>query len=300
MIGGSFLCRDPDGEVRNAFVLADRHGVVGRHDKDLPTAWENAFYIGGSDDGVIDAGDLSVGVAMCWELIRSQTARRLRGRVDVVVGGSNWVTFPAWHPRVRDPASRGPECGACGVCPRRVRPIRRSAGGARCHRRRAGVQVARPTDDDLPRPLPRWCDDRRCTRSGSWPVEKARKAPATSSPTSTSEHVAPARSSPTGSGSTDVTLSRRPCGTRSELPGVVGIDPTPRVGPPSTQCRATTKPAGPTGHDAGGCRSRHAALDQSVSGLGLFALGDVLPRERFEVAVGRFLDRDQRRIGGLR
>jgi predicted amidohydrolase len=99
MIGGSFLCRDPDGEVRNAFVLADRHGVAGRHDKDLPTAWENAFYIGGSDDGVIGAGDLSFGVAMCWELIRSQTARRLQGRVDVVVGGSNWVTIPEWHPR---------------------------------------------------------------------------------------------------------------------------------------------------------------------------------------------------------
>jgi predicted amidohydrolase len=99
MIGGSFLCRDSDGEVRNAFVLADRSGVVGRHDKDLPTAWENALYVGSSDDGVIGVGDLCVGVAMCWELIRSQTARRLRGRVDVVVGGSNWVTIPPWHPR---------------------------------------------------------------------------------------------------------------------------------------------------------------------------------------------------------
>ena len=99
MIGGSFLCRDPDGEVRNAFVVVDRDGVCGRHDKDLPTAWENAFYVGGSDEGVIGAGELSVGVAMCWELIRSQTARRLRDRVDVVVGGSNWVTIPTWHPR---------------------------------------------------------------------------------------------------------------------------------------------------------------------------------------------------------
>src|SRR4051794_29125981 len=45
LVGGSFLCRDQDGEVRNAYVLARPDGTVaGRHDKDLPTMWENAFY----------------------------------------------------------------------------------------------------------------------------------------------------------------------------------------------------------------------------------------------------------------
>jgi predicted amidohydrolase len=98
-LGGSFLCRDDDGEARNAFVLADAGGVVGRHDKDLPTMWENAFYVGGSDDGVIELRDgLRVGVALCWELMRSQTARRLRGRVDLVLGGSAWWSIPAWRP----------------------------------------------------------------------------------------------------------------------------------------------------------------------------------------------------------
>jgi predicted amidohydrolase len=96
-VGGSFLCRDADGEVRNAFLLVRPDGsVAGRHDKDLPTMWENAFYVGGEDDGVIDAGDATAGVALCWELMRSQTARRLRGRVDVVVGGSGWWSIPAW------------------------------------------------------------------------------------------------------------------------------------------------------------------------------------------------------------
>lgn len=98
-LGGSFLCRDDDGEVRNAFVLADEDGLLGRHDKDLPTMWENAFYVGGSDDGIIELRDgLRVGVALCWELIRSQTARRLRGRVDLVLGGSAWWSIPAWPP----------------------------------------------------------------------------------------------------------------------------------------------------------------------------------------------------------
>lgn len=109
-VGGSFLCQDPPhpnhsrlnpaGDVRNAFLLFGPEGqLLGRHDKDLPTMWENCFYVGGSDDGVIDTDDGAAGVALCWELIRSGTARRLRGKVDVVVGGSCWWTIPAWHPR---------------------------------------------------------------------------------------------------------------------------------------------------------------------------------------------------------
>jgi predicted amidohydrolase len=101
LVGGSFLCRDADGEVRNAFFLATRDGeIVGRHDKDLPTMWENAFYVGGSDDGVIEAGDLTVGAAVCWELMRTQTVRRLRGRIDLALTGSGWWSMSeTWPPR---------------------------------------------------------------------------------------------------------------------------------------------------------------------------------------------------------
>ncbi len=98
LIGGSFLCRDADGEVRNAFLLAGPDGLLGRHDKDLPTMWENALYVGGNDDGIIEAPGLTVGAAVCWELMRSGTARRLRGRVDLVMGGSNWWSIPRWPP----------------------------------------------------------------------------------------------------------------------------------------------------------------------------------------------------------
>lgn len=99
LLGGSFLCRDTDGEVRNAYLLAGPDGsILGRHDKDLPTCWENALYIGGSVDGVIDADGLGVGAAVCWEFMRSGTARRLRSRVDLVMGGSNWWSIPAWPP----------------------------------------------------------------------------------------------------------------------------------------------------------------------------------------------------------
>jgi predicted amidohydrolase len=86
MVGGSFICRDDDGENRNAFLLVTPDGVAGRHDKDLPTMWENAFYVGGDDDGLIATGELDVGAVLCWELMRSATARRLRERVDLLVG----------------------------------------------------------------------------------------------------------------------------------------------------------------------------------------------------------------------
>src|SRR4051812_39751280 len=96
-IGGSFLCRDSDGHARNAYLLVGPGGsILGRHDKDLPTMWENAFYVGGDDDGVIEAGDLCVGAAVCWELMRTQTVRRLRGRVDLVMAGSGWWSIPQW------------------------------------------------------------------------------------------------------------------------------------------------------------------------------------------------------------
>lgn len=97
LVGGSFLCRDADGQVRNAYLLATPDGIAGRHDKDLPTMWENAFYVGGSDDGVIAAGELDVGAAVCWELMRTQTVDRLRGRIDLVMTGSGWWSIP-WAP----------------------------------------------------------------------------------------------------------------------------------------------------------------------------------------------------------
>lgn len=64
LIGGSFLCRDRDGDVRNAFLLAGPGGLLGRHDKDRPTMWENALYVCGADDGVIAAGELTIGSAV--------------------------------------------------------------------------------------------------------------------------------------------------------------------------------------------------------------------------------------------
>src|SRR5699024_3044451 len=48
---GSFICRDRDGHNRNAWLMVSPNGeLLGRHDQDTPTMWENCFYVGGSDD----------------------------------------------------------------------------------------------------------------------------------------------------------------------------------------------------------------------------------------------------------
>jgi len=106
VLGGSFLCRLTDGSVRNRYMAYAGGELIGRHDKDLPTMWENAFYEGGSpeDTGVLgERGGIRVGAAVCWEFMRSMTARRLRGRVDLIVGGSCWWSIPEdWPGGIRD------------------------------------------------------------------------------------------------------------------------------------------------------------------------------------------------------
>ena len=95
IVGGSFIAAE-NGEAYNRFVLAGPEGVLGQHDKDQPTMWENAYYVGGSDDGIIATPLGTVGAAVCWELVRTRTAQRLRGRVRLIVGGSCWWATPDW------------------------------------------------------------------------------------------------------------------------------------------------------------------------------------------------------------
>lgn len=92
VIGGSFLARR-DGDVFNSFLLVFPDGEVLRHDKDFPTYWENCFYRGGKDDGVLGTPVGNVGSILCWEFIRSKTMQRLKGKVRMVLGGSCWWTL---------------------------------------------------------------------------------------------------------------------------------------------------------------------------------------------------------------
>jgi predicted amidohydrolase len=56
--------------------------------------WENCYYLAGTDDGILGTPAGKIGAALCWEFIRSRTAARMAGKVDMVVGGSCWWTLP--------------------------------------------------------------------------------------------------------------------------------------------------------------------------------------------------------------
>lgn len=92
-IGGSWLVAE-GGQIYNRYHFVEPDGRVHLHDKDLPTMWENAFYGPGNDDGVFDTGLGGVGAAVCWELIRTQTVRRMLGKVRVAITGTHWWTLP--------------------------------------------------------------------------------------------------------------------------------------------------------------------------------------------------------------
>lgn len=99
-IGGSMLVAD-NGEIYNRYHFVEPDGRVHVHDKDLPTMWEGAYYGPGraGDDGAFDTALGGVGAAVCWELIRTQTVRRLACRIQVAITGTHWWTPPGnWGP----------------------------------------------------------------------------------------------------------------------------------------------------------------------------------------------------------
>lgn len=91
LIGGSYL-EKRDGDVYNCYTLVRPDGSVTRHDKDLPTMVENAYYVGGQTDGVHKTDFGTVGTAVCWEQIRTQTIHRLKGKIDFAMTGTHWWT----------------------------------------------------------------------------------------------------------------------------------------------------------------------------------------------------------------
>lgn len=94
-VGGSFIAARGSDRY-NTYILAFPDGQWTSHDKDQPTMWENCYYIGGKDDGYMETPAGPIGAAVCWEMIRTRTVRRLMGRVDLLVSGSCWWTVADW------------------------------------------------------------------------------------------------------------------------------------------------------------------------------------------------------------
>lgn len=131
-VGGSLLQKD-QGEIYNRYVLAEPNRRLHKHDKDLPTMWENAFYLGGHDDGVFSTELGVIGAAVCWELIREQTLRRMQGKVQLAMTGTHWWTVPSNWPGF------GPQSRVLGGLARLNEQL--SEGAPSTFARRLGVPV---------------------------------------------------------------------------------------------------------------------------------------------------------------
>jgi predicted amidohydrolase len=116
---GSFMAKS-GSDAFNTSVLACPDGSIFTHDKDFPsTVFESTFYaageddayaerlsqdgartasqrvpgrVGNSSDGAFTHSGTGIGSALCWEIARSRTAKRLAGKVDILLASSGWWT----------------------------------------------------------------------------------------------------------------------------------------------------------------------------------------------------------------
>ncbi len=96
MIAGGFVAVR-GRHTYGTYVLAEPDGAVHLHDKDIPTAWEQNFYVGGDDPGTPRCGRLgcTVGLMSGWEWARYGTAARVRAaKARIVIGGMCWPSMP--------------------------------------------------------------------------------------------------------------------------------------------------------------------------------------------------------------
>lgn len=96
VITGGFLAVR-GANVFGTYVMAEPDGWVHLHDKDIPTAWEQHFYLGGDDQGVTRSRALGVTVGLMsgWEWARNRTAARVRAAgAELVLGGMCWPSMP--------------------------------------------------------------------------------------------------------------------------------------------------------------------------------------------------------------
>jgi predicted amidohydrolase len=96
VLGGGFVAVR-GRHTFGTFVLAEPDGALHLHDKDIPTAWEQNFYRGGDDEGVVECATLGcrVGLMSGWEWARFGTARRVRAAgAGLVLGGMCWPSMP--------------------------------------------------------------------------------------------------------------------------------------------------------------------------------------------------------------
>lgn len=102
IIGGSYLYFN-GSDCYNTFDLVFPDGNVFSHQKDIPTQFENCYYTNGDENHILHTPIGDIGVALCWEMIRYDTLKRISGKVDIVLAGSCWWDLPMDAPLEREP-----------------------------------------------------------------------------------------------------------------------------------------------------------------------------------------------------
>ena len=132
VVGGGYIAiRGHD--ARGTYAVVEPDGTARFHDKDQPSFWENNYYSGGTDDGVIDTSLGTIGIANGFEWGRTRTARRMLGRVNLLAGGMHFPSFPTL---ARDEAvvlGPRPPGARCSTPARRRRGWRGSLGVPAVH-----------------------------------------------------------------------------------------------------------------------------------------------------------------------
>lgn len=101
-IGGSLILFDGT-HAYNTFLLVFPNGTCYTHKKDIPTQFENCYYTRGDTNHILHTPMGKIGVALCWEMIRWDTVKRLYHQVDFVLAGSCWWDLPVDAPSTREP-----------------------------------------------------------------------------------------------------------------------------------------------------------------------------------------------------
>ena len=85
ILAGSYL-RVANENVYNTMLLQFPDGSQLFHDKDIPTQFENCYFTCGDRNRAKGA----IGVALCWEMLRTQTIAEMPAGLKVVAAGSCW------------------------------------------------------------------------------------------------------------------------------------------------------------------------------------------------------------------
>jgi predicted amidohydrolase len=89
IIGGSYILFD-GRDSYNLFQLVFPDGSIFSHKKDIPTIVENCYYTYGDENNILKTPIGDIGVALCWEMNRYDTLKRMSEKVDFVLAGSCW------------------------------------------------------------------------------------------------------------------------------------------------------------------------------------------------------------------